>query len=175
VALLREFPDYAGTVLNRNKRHGMSQEVRFATGDTRPVSFVGGVFYSHFNQHSAYDNIEDLESIDQILFGFGTAPRYSGQSLLPGGISAHRDQLLADEEIAAFGEANWWVTPKLKLTGGLRVSKVSFDFTQVFYGPIAGWNVPTVANTGIVEGGISEKPVTPKVGVQYQLTDRDMV
>ena len=35
--------------------------------------------------------------------------------------------------------------------------------------------MPTEANTGIVGGKVSEKPVTPKVGLQYNLNDNDMV
>ena len=175
ISLLREWPTYQGNVFNANRRHGISQELRLATGDSRPLSVVAGVFYSHFNQHAFYDNVEDLDRVDQILFGFDTAPRYKGQPLLPGMISAHRDQYLADEETAGFGEANYWLTPQLKATAGLRVSKVSFDFEQIFLGPIAGWNVPTVANSGIVSGSVSETPVTPKFGLQYQINDRDMV
>ena len=86
-----------------------------------------------------------------------------------------RDERLKDVEVAGFGEANYWITDKLKATAGIRWSRVSFDFTQVFYGPASGFNIPTVDNTGITIGSVTQSPITPKVGLQYQLTPDDMV
>jgi outer membrane receptor protein involved in Fe transport len=94
---------------------------------------------------------------------------------LPGAITSERDQRLTDIEIAGYGEANYWVTDKLKLTGGIRWSRVEFNYTQVFFGPFSGFNEPTVENTGITNGDTVQSPITPKVGLQYQLTDDDMV
>ena len=32
-----------------------------------------------------------------------------------------------------------------------------------------------MANTGVVFGSVSESPVTPKVGLQYNISDNDLV
>jgi outer membrane receptor protein involved in Fe transport len=90
-------------------------------------------------------------------------------------IATARLQLLNDTEIAAFGEANYNITEKLRVTAGVRMSRVTFDYSQSFYGPLSGWSFPTVANTGIVGGSVTESPVTPKLGAQYQFTSDDMV
>jgi outer membrane receptor protein involved in Fe transport len=93
----------------------------------------------------------------------------------PGGITTERDQQLTEKELAGFGEVNFWITKKLKLNGGLRYSSNDLNYTQVFDGPASGWNVPTVANTGITSGRTKSTPLTPKFGVEYDLADREMV
>ena len=98
-----------------------------------------------------------------------------GVPLSPGDILTARDERLKDVETAGFGEINYWITDRIKATGGIRWSRVSFDFTQVFYGPASGFAVPTVANTGITHGSVTQSPITPKLGLQYQVTDNDMV
>ncbi len=95
---------------------------------------------------------------------------------------------LKDVEIAAFGEGNYRVTDKLRLTAGVRISRIQFDYRQVSFGPANGLGdevtnaivngrtpLPTVQNRGIVNGQTSEDPITPKFGAQYQITDNDMV
>ena len=98
-----------------------------------------------------------------------------GVAPLPGLVVAERDQRLKDVEIAGFGEANYWVTEKIRVTAGIRFSRVSLDYQQIFRGPFSGFNVPTVENTGITRGSNSESPITPKVGVQYQINEDDML
>ena len=92
-----------------------------------------------------------------------------------GGVSAYRDQFLADSETAAFGEATYMVTSKLKLIAGLRVSYTQFDYLQVYGGQEYGFAVPTVANTGLSSGTVKETPITPKFAMQYQITEANMV
>ncbi|HTI66042.1 MAG TPA: TonB-dependent receptor [Caulobacteraceae bacterium] len=215
--LFRQFPVYPGSFNSKSKRWGMIQELRFSsTGDPKPFSWVGGVYFSNIRANTNYELPEDTDTINRLLFGFPTsALRYTQQVNLNAGqtcanvdfaalgvpsntptllrtvngtpvcsvglpqrkdtILTARDQRVKDIEVAAFGEANLWVTDKLRVTGGIRLSRVSYDFKQVFYGPASGFNVPTVANTGITTGSVNESPVTPKAGIQYQLNDDNMV
>lgn len=100
---------------------------------------------------------------------------FVGLDPLPGGVTNRREQKLTDSEIAGYGELNAHLSSKLRVIAGVRVSHVKFDYYQVTAGPEYGWNIPTVENTGITQGSISQSPVTPKVGVQYQVTDNDML
>ena len=158
-----------------NFRNGVTEEIRIASpGDARPISWVAGVYYSRIKGVQTYDNFENLDVLTASLFGITTAQRY-GNPLLPNGSAAFRYQSLVDTELAAFGEANWYITNRLKLTAGVRYSSEQFSFYQAFYGPLSGFNVPTTANGGLTNGVQKEKPVTPKVGLQFNFTDNNLV
>jgi outer membrane receptor protein involved in Fe transport len=167
-----------------NKRHGFMTEVRGASTGDGPFSWVVGAFASRIEATSEYFYIGDIERQVALLFGLRADQRYSerlpdgtlrGLPALFNGIVTTRLQNLTDEEVAGFGELNYTLFDQLKLTAGVRVSSVSFDYDQKFYGPASGWNVPTVANGGIVSGSVSESPITPKFGIQYQFEPNTMV
>ena len=94
---------------------------------------------------------------------------------LSGSRIAIRYQTLADIEVAGYGEANYWITDKFKATAGIRWSRVEERYQQIVWGPVSGWTVPTADNTGITTGHPTESPITPKVGLQYQINPDDMV
>ena len=169
-----------GLVDTRNQRYGLTQEVRFASaGDARPLSWVAGVFYSNFRGSQVFDNnYFDLDLIAQTLYGISAEQRYGvpGYTIngMPNGFDAKR-QKLKDVEVAGFGEVNYWVTDKLRLTAGVRVSRVSFEYEEIHFGPASGFNTPTLANGGGPNrGSVAESPVTPRFTAQYQFTDNDM-
>jgi outer membrane receptor protein involved in Fe transport len=56
----------------------------------------------------------------------------------------------------------------------VRVSRTTFAYKQVYFGPLSGFNTPTALNGGLTEGRVTESPVTPKLSAQYQLTEDDM-
>jgi iron complex outermembrane receptor protein len=97
------------------------------------------------------------------------------QQELANNTGAFRYQNLKDTEVAGFGEASYKVTDKLKVIGGLRISRVQFTFFQSLYGINIGYNDPTAFNQGVVSGTQTESPILPKVGLQYQFDDRDQV
>jgi hypothetical protein len=70
---------------------------------------------------------------------------------------------VVDKQIAAFGEATFKFTDTLKATVGLRVSKV--DFTGSTFAGGSFW-APQLGTKRV----LSEKPVTPKAVVSWQLT-----
>jgi iron complex outermembrane receptor protein len=72
-----------------------------------------------------------------------------------------------------FVEANYWILPdKLKAIAGVRYSKVELDFTTLNHGQQNG-RLPTTFGSQL-SGKTSDKPVTPKLGLQYQFTDDKM-
>jgi iron complex outermembrane receptor protein len=100
---------------------------------------------------------------------------YVGLPPEAGNVTTERDQQLREKELAGFGELNYWVLPKLKINLGVRYSSNNLNYQQVFDGPASGWNVPTVANTGVTTGQAKSNPLTPKFGLEYDIADREMV
>jgi outer membrane receptor protein involved in Fe transport len=179
----------AGYFVSNNRRYGLTQEIRFSSaGDAKPFSWVAGVFFSNIRGTQRYDNYQPLEFFSQRLYGLTALQRYGVPALetAPGlfnNFDAKR-QSLKDVEIAAFAEGNYWITDKLKATAGVRLSRVSFDYSQVFYGPVTGVGTgnpnplfasPSPANGGASSGTVAESPVTPKFGLQYNITDSSLV
>jgi len=174
---------------SQNDRYGLVQEVRFSSrGDARPFSWVAGVFYSNIRSTTQVRLFSLSEAYSRAQYGIGEVQRYSIASRLsPDGLRnvfAEQYQTTKDVDIAAFGEANYWVTEQLRLTAGIRYTRTSFDyyFTEVgqsvAIGPDApdpARRTPTVANNGLLTGSVSESPITPKVSAQYQINRDSLV
>ena len=181
----------AGHFVSNNKRYGLTEEIRFSSNnaDQQRFSWVAGVFYSNIRGKAGYDNYQNLDYISERMYGITELQRFGVQGIAsaPGLFNNYdkKRQNLKDVEVAAYGEANYWLVPdRLKATVGLRVSRLTFDYAQTFEGPVTSvgpanpdplYQAPTPANGGSNAGSSSESPVTPKFGLQYQVTDRDMV
>jgi outer membrane receptor protein involved in Fe transport len=169
--------DYRSPASVTNTQRNITQEFRVQSTDpTARVSWTAGVFYSldrQFSLEEIHDPMAD-QFFNQ-LFGstiaafFETNPVLNpdGSSYLPMGDSYFNRLLSFDRQIAGFGEVNFNLTDTVKLTAGVRVSKDSFSIESLSGGPQNGQTLPgTQAN--------SEKPVTPKAGIQWQATPNDM-
>ena len=174
-ALSSFLPDFGGIVRSKNTRRGFSEEIRASTNnaDSRRLSVVTGIYYSNQITHSHWEQIRSTEQYANYLYGNSSANIYgvAYNNLF----ALSRDQIAKDKEFAGFGEANFKVTERLKLIGGVRLSRVSFGFDQVYFGSLTGYNDPTKDPRGITRGRVTENPVTPKFGAQYQVTDNDML
>ncbi|MGZ3312647.1 MAG: TonB-dependent receptor [Caulobacteraceae bacterium] len=181
--------DQGGHFVARNRRYGFTQELRLQSPDNaRPFSWVAGLFYSSIRNPQIYNNYYNLDLLSAGLYGLTTQARYgvNGLPSAPGvnNIFDARRQFMLDTEYAGFAEGNYWITEKLRLTVGLRVSEVKFDYRNLFIGPVTGvgadnpnpaLQVPNATNGGANAGSVTEYPVTPKVQLQYQLTPVDLV
>ena len=192
----------SGYFVSNNRRYGLTQEVRFSSagGEAQRFSWVGGVYYSNIRGKAAYDNFQPNDYFSCRLWGLcvdGTLARTGVRNIesAPGLLNNYdqKRQGLKDVEIAAFAEGNFWIIPdKLKATAGIRASRVSFSYAQTFLGPVTSvgplnnatrtvgtnviqFNTPTNQNGGTNSGSSAESPITPKFGLQYQITDNDMV
>lgn len=74
-----------------------------------------------------------------------------------------------DKQYAAYGQLDYRLIDKLTLTAGVRVAKTESRFRQAQSGPAAD---PVY---GTAEGVQKETPVTPKIGLEYQLDTSNMV
>ena len=84
---LPDFQDALGVFRSHQNRWGLIQEFRFASaGDAKPLSWVGGLYFSDIRAHSNYQNIEYTDPTASILFGapgpYPSAYRYT--QLVPG-------------------------------------------------------------------------------------------
>jgi iron complex outermembrane receptor protein len=224
-----------GNFLYNNRRGQVTEELRVATTDPSwKLQFVAGAFIEHEHNHvnvgaswnENYWAIQ-LRGVDEAYFTGGAlnAPvmQVPGNGLFD--VSTRNIDITEDEQ-SLFGEANYSITDRLKLTAGVRVTNYTQAFSQIYGGAVAG--APTalqdgvpVAFTGASDTGaietnpnsttpfpnnygacpnspfegaanaakyaiagcpyqysaitLREHPVTPKVGLSYQLTAADLI
>lgn len=163
-------PNYSNGTTFKNAQNVFVQEVRAqsANPDAR-LTWVAGVFYA-WQRQWALEWVNDPQAQwDALMAATTPAARaiYGAHPLVDGMFSYDAINLSHDIQTAFFGDVNFKVTEKLKVTAGLRYSLTDFDFVQTAAGPF---------NSGSSVGGgeQSEKPLTPKVGVSYQATEDTM-
>jgi len=171
--LFPAYPAYFGVSYNVNDRHGWSQELRLASQSARrPWSWVAGLYYSDASTRINWSIVNDYDPILRALFGVDTLTYY-GMPKRPDNVVGTVDTDIEDGELAAFGEASYWLTERMKLIAGVRLSRVSLDFHQLNYGITSGRAADDPYSTA--KGSATDTPISPKVGAQYQLNDSNMV
>jgi iron complex outermembrane recepter protein len=158
-----------------NTQRNITQEFRLQSTDSAArVTWTAGVFYSLDRQFSL-EEIHDpmADALFNQLFGypiaefFGTPLNANGTSVLPMGDSYFNQLASYDRQIAGFGEVNFKLTDTLKLTAGARISKDSYTIESFSGGPQNGGpRAGTQSN--------SEKPVTPKAGIEWQVDPNNL-
>ena len=165
-----------GSFVAANERDGVEQEFRLSSPATGRLSWVTGLFYSNTKTHILYRYLTDPFVGDQIMklmYGptFSSTSRYGVVN--DQGYQARLEADIRDKELAGFAEANFWIIPdSLKAILGLRYSKVDLDYYQTNYGQFSG-RLPSSLGS-ITAGKGTDKPVTPKFGLQYQINANDM-
>ena len=150
--------------LYNNAQGNFIEELRLQSKDsTAPLTWVGGVFFSHDRQ-SASEPISENFLINSPWVGFyPTALGYGyygvtgGQPFGPGSMAAQNffgDNMLAnavsfsgnwltvEQQIAGFAQADYKFTDQLKVTAGVRASRNKLDFTASYLGPENNANAP---------------------------------
>ena len=157
-----------------NRQRTLTQEVRLQSGnpDAR-LNWVAGVFYQRSRQLSREELVDPLgDRLFRTVFGisleqyFGQAAGADGGFLpLYDGDSYINQTRGVDTQFAGFADVTFAVTDRFKVTAGGRYAYTKFSFRNFADGP---------QNFGRSEGSgrNSEKPFTPRVGVDYQ-ADRD--
>jgi outer membrane receptor protein involved in Fe transport len=171
--LFRPVQVYAGRFISRNHRTGIEQEFRLSSpNDGRRFTWVAGAFYSKLKTHIDYKIYGNYDAADLALYGLTSAQRYGVPN--PDGYVSTLDARLTDTEYAVFGEGNFAVTDRLKVTAGLRLSQVELAFEQANFGQLSAR--PNIsAPFAFTTGQGKDKPVTPKLGVQYDLRPGSML
>ena len=161
-------PEDEGYAPFRDKQENFYQEFRLASKDTDSrISWNAGLFYAHMNENVA-ENIFDptIDNEFLALNGFTLCTDYLGAPCPNGQLFYGPVQRVVDKQIALFGEVAFKFTDTLKLTVGVRGSKVDYDGVSIAGGAFTGGPTTSFEATG------SEKPVTPK-GVFAWQPDHD--
>jgi iron complex outermembrane recepter protein len=159
-----------------NTQRNLTQEFRAQSNDPAArLSWTAGVFYSLDRQYSLeqiHDPMADAlfsylfaDTISD-FFGYGVF-NPDGSSYLPMGDSYFNQLTSYDRQIAGFGEVNFKLTDTLKLTAGVRVSKDSYTIESLSGGPQNGQTLPGTQSS-------SERPVTPKAGIEWQMDPNNL-
>jgi iron complex outermembrane recepter protein len=141
-------PDYIGQNI-------LTQELRLASAerDSRFV-WVVGAFYSNALQHDLSNTYSNA---------INTAVH-----LPPGASTRYLEDHDSDTQEAAFGQVDFAIIDKLKLTAGIRAAHVRFDIESLA-GGLFNFGTPPIARTAE-----SENPITPKFGLAYQADPDDL-
>ena len=155
-AYLPGFSDYQDYYNYHNDRTAKSEELRVSGNALQgKFTYVGGIYYSDsmIHMHGVENNNEYMAT--QILRGGLPEGFFVGNSPLPawgiagplGALQDVSDRNIHMREVdrSAFGEANYNVTDKFKVTAGVRLSYYTQTFNQVYGGAVAG-NVPAGAS-----------------------------
>jgi outer membrane receptor protein involved in Fe transport len=145
-----------------NQQRTFTQEIRLQTDnpDAR-LTWTTGIFFSKTTQTSL-EEIQDPMLNSLLGFVFGTdAVSIFGQDLLPNGDSYYAYNSSRDRQIAAYGDATYKLTDRIKANVGLRVSHLSLDFNHFGNGP---------QNFGPAggSGNESDNPITPKLSLSFE-------
>ena len=136
-----------GYFLFNNRRGQVTQEFRVSTIDPSwKLQFVAGVYIQHENNHVNNGSNWNEDLVARQVRGFSESYVAGGSDpapneLTPGNIMddvATRNINVLEDEQSAFGEVNYNVTSKFKLTAGVRVTNYQQTFTQIYGGAISG-------------------------------------
>jgi iron complex outermembrane recepter protein len=159
-----------------------SQEFRIASPTDQPIEYLGGAY---FQSDQLYYGLENNFAFASVFFP-------PGSPLIPY-LPLARDIGFnqGEHSEAAFGSVSWNVTDKLKISGGLRGTKTTKDYTQVLrfgtgtqaYGgfvPLPSALVPPTGffGTGIpgtLSGNRDDHAWLPSAKIQYSIDPRTMV
>jgi outer membrane receptor protein involved in Fe transport len=170
------YPDYPGHFVGKSWRDGLEQEFRISSRDTNArLQWVAGVFIERQRIMNNYRYPDD--HFNQSLNSFwgpaiNVEQRY-GVSKWDGSSATTLNAHLYDTNYAAYGEANYYILPKVKLTAGVRVSRLEFAFDSFDAGPFSS-RYPNSFG-GKASGSEKDTPVTPKFGIAYEFTKNDML
>jgi outer membrane receptor protein involved in Fe transport len=152
-----------------SKREAKTQELRLVyPTDDNGIGFVAGVYYndaqtSSISVNTANRSIPREASFDipQTFYAVHSADDIASMN------QQTQVQNLGETSTALYGEANYQITDKLRLTAGVRFAReeVTYDLRT--------WGLLTNAPFGVgtyVQGSTTEKPITPKASISYQAT-----
>jgi iron complex outermembrane receptor protein len=165
-------PDYPGHFEGQSSREGWEEDLRLTSKPTsRPFTWTAGFYYEKQDVTNRYIYTDRLNPSLESFWGENTAQRYGVVSL--DGSDTTLNAHLNDNDYAVYGEGNYWVTSKLKLTVGLRVSWLHFTFDQIDAGPFGSRYFNSVE--AYSAGKADANPVTPKFGIEYDFSPADLV
>ncbi len=163
---------YSVISLSHTKQQILTQEFRLQNSDPNArVKWLGGVFFSQAKEQDtlrqpALEFPALLEQATGIAF-----TDFFGGPLLDGVYEYTGDERSNDQQIAVFGNADWRFADHWLLSAGLRVSQTRIDYKVGENGPEG----PVADVLTETKGVQKDHPVTPKVGVNWEPDDHNMI
>ena len=139
-----------------------TQELRLTSPSNQPLEYTVGLFYF---------NLDLDRDFRRRIGGCVTNPAAFGQNCPTFFFSsAEHTANTQTENVAAFGQAEWHLTEKLSLLGGLRAQRetVSYSGQRPATPPYAGDRLLFAAISG--SGEVTDDDVSGKLGAQYQFS-----
>lgn len=163
---------YEVTSQTHTAQQVLTQEFRLQNSDADArVKWLGGVFFSQAKERDillqpALEFPALFEQATGIAFS-----DYFGGPLLNGVYEYTGDERSNDQQVALFGNVDWRFADRWTLTAGLRVSETKIDYKVGEDGPEG----PIADVLKVTTGVQKDHPVTPKVGVNWQPDEHNMV
>ncbi len=165
-------PGDSGYATFEDDQKNWYEEIRLSSDTSGKLVWNAGVFFSHLDENipeDIFDGTLRQQMIDFTTTAYGPGNVYDlcvpidcpNNRIFHGPVDR-----VVDKQVALFGEVTWKFTDTLKVTAGLRISKVDFTGTTFAGGPFLG--TPDAGTSA----SASEKPVTPKAVFSWQ-PDRD--
>jgi outer membrane receptor protein involved in Fe transport len=136
----------------------LTEDLRLQSNDAgRPLQWTFGLSLVQARQRNY--NPEQSPYLPTLL---------PGTILLPDDLSYIGVERSFDKQYAAYGQATYQVTKQWSVTAGARVARDSVDYSIYQTGPFAG-------GTSYVTGEQGETVKDPKIGVNFQLDDDNLL
>jgi outer membrane receptor protein involved in Fe transport len=148
------FPQSADWYNYENQREGLTEELRFTSSTSGPLTWVGGAYTNNSEIHMHGRETSNEDAAARQLSGISGVWRGGGYFLPQWGVNSPAgvgpfdtwQQDVSDREVwlkertwAVFAEGNYELTDKLTLTLGARYNKYKQDFKQLYGALVAGF------------------------------------
>jgi len=150
----------------------LTQELRLSSKQEAdaPLSWVAGLFYSKARQTDG-SQVEDTFLPQLIYDSYGlTIEQFLGYPLYKGLYSIIGWDNQSETQAAAYAHVDYSILNSLRVGLGLRVDRDTYDYYNLYGGPILG----TGTTLDSYAGSTSSTPVTPEFNLNYQVTPDDL-
>lgn len=170
-AFLPGFEDYVPSTDSHTKQTAFTQELRLQNNNANGrFNWIAGFFFQKSyvrDQYAGTDTrILDLINYAQNLAGdppFASLTDVFGVELYQRQFSLFQRNIHRDRQTAFYGQADYEIVPRVKLTAGLRYTIADYKFEGFTAGPVYSTDGQTdTAKT-------TSRTLTPKFGVSFQM------
>jgi outer membrane receptor protein involved in Fe transport len=134
----------------------LSQELRIASATDQPIEYLAGAYFQ-------LDHLRFIQDFTYFTLTPAAAPIAARPRLIPYLPLGQRTDYAQDEHSSSvFGSASWNATSALKLTAGLRASRVKKEFVQY---SLFGKAAARFGNLNAIPGDLNPLP-TPSTDLQ---------
>ena len=160
-------PNYRESTSNHTSQQNWTEELRVSSNGEGPLRWTFGAYADHQKEKADFrllapqwqDLVSGLDSVG--------IPTVDGTVPVNGIYSFIDENLQTASNVAGFGQIDYQVTDKLKVSAGLRVARTIFGVVDAQAGP--------EGNGATNSASEKDTPVTPKFGISYQVDPDDML